>query len=58
MRLLWTVFGRVVFDLAILEDPEPGGDGYERTDATSQTAGEQRIGFVDDVGPGSNFPWE
>ena len=57
MRLVLTLFGRVVFDLAILEDPAPDDEpgGYERADATTQATGEARIGFVDDVGAG---PWE
>jgi hypothetical protein len=63
VRLLLTLFGRVIFDLSILEDPEsedaertyPSGD--ERTDSVTLAA-DCRLGFVEDVGVGSTWPWE
>ena len=59
MRLLLTLFGRVIFDLSILEDPdpEPSGDGWERADSQA-LATDAVMGFVDDVGRGSTHPWE
>ena len=62
MRLLLTLFGRVIFDLSVLDDAEPDttsgiGDGWERTDSTT-LATDSLMGFVDDVGRGSYHPWE
>ena len=57
MRFLLTLFGRVIFDLAILEDPETDEPAYGDAGSASVVT-EARLGFVDDVGPGSTYPWE
>lgn len=61
MRLVLTALGHVWLDVRILEPPDADDDAAEREGwpVDSQLlASDARIGYVDDVGVGSPFPYE
>jgi len=61
VRLTLTALGHTWLDLRIFEAPDATDDESTREGwpvDTSSTLTETRIGYIDDVGVGSTFPWE
>lgn len=62
MRLILVAYGRTVLDLRLLEPDDDSDDETtprEGWPVDSQAVlTDQRIGFLDDVGRGSTYPYE